>query len=275
MGKRSSEKEKSSKCTSIKVIVRQTPSVHERCSLGMDDGKKITFNGEGDQEPGLEPGDIIVVLDEKEHPIFKRDKTDLHMKMKISLTESLCGFQKAIKTLDNRQLVITSMPGREKKQSFLQSNEWHSSRSRWSDQTGRSEMSLERRHADVPQPIGKRPNGHSFRREISRQERTATWKSRALRNSLTSTNTRGNPHGCWRMSSDRIRSSTISTVTPSRHVRWRWSTSSRRTHTSQLCHTLISKDSCILLFLLSSNKSRRRDRHPLHYSFIFLNKSNI
>lgn len=84
----------------------------------MDDGKKITFNGEGDQEPGLEPGDIIVVLDEKDHPIFKRDKTDLHMKMKISLTESLCGFHKVIKTLDNRQLVITSSPGKERQLDF-------------------------------------------------------------------------------------------------------------------------------------------------------------
>ena len=77
----------------------------------MDDGKKITFSGEGDQEPGLEPGDIIVVLDEKPHSIFKRDKTDLLMKMEISLTEALCGFQKVIKTLDNRQLVLTSLPG--------------------------------------------------------------------------------------------------------------------------------------------------------------------
>ena len=78
----------------------------------MDDGKKITYSGEGDQEPGLQPGDIVVVLDEKEHPIFKRDKTDLHMKMQLNLTESLCGFQRVIKTLDNRQLVISSLPGR-------------------------------------------------------------------------------------------------------------------------------------------------------------------
>ena len=79
---------------------------------GMEDGKKITFSGEGDQEPGLQPGDIIVVLDEKEHATFKRDKTDLHMKMRITLTEALCGFQKAIKTLDNRHLVVTSLPGK-------------------------------------------------------------------------------------------------------------------------------------------------------------------
>lgn len=38
---------------------------------GMEDGQKVVFSGEGDQEPGLEPGDIIIVLDEKEHPIFR------------------------------------------------------------------------------------------------------------------------------------------------------------------------------------------------------------
>jgi DnaJ family protein A protein 1 len=77
----------------------------------MEDGKKITFSGEGDQEPGLEPGDIIIVLDEKEHPTFKRDKTDLHISMTVTLSEALCGFHKVIKTLDNRQLVIQSLPG--------------------------------------------------------------------------------------------------------------------------------------------------------------------
>lgn len=94
-----------------KKIVRERKIIEVHIDKGMEDGKKITFSGEGDQEPGLEPGDIIVVLDEKAHPIFKRDKTDLLMKMEISLTEALCGFQKVIKTLDNRQLVLTSLPG--------------------------------------------------------------------------------------------------------------------------------------------------------------------
>ena len=45
----------------------------------MADGQKVTFSGEGDQEPGLEPGDIIIVLDEKEHPNFKRSGTGNHL----------------------------------------------------------------------------------------------------------------------------------------------------------------------------------------------------
>ena len=78
----------------------------------MEDGHKITFSGEGDQEPGLEPGDIVIDLDEKEHPVFKRSGDDLIMRMELTLTEALCGFHKSIKTLDNRVLVISTLPGK-------------------------------------------------------------------------------------------------------------------------------------------------------------------
>lgn len=78
---------------------------------GMTDGQKLTFYGEGDQDPGLEPGDGVIVLDEKEHPTFKRSRDDLIMRMSLELVEALCGFQKVIRTLDDRDLVITSVPG--------------------------------------------------------------------------------------------------------------------------------------------------------------------
>jgi DnaJ family protein A protein 1 len=91
--------------------------VHERKILevhidkGMEDGQKISFYGEGDQSPGLEPGDIVIILEEREHSTFKRKDMDLFLKMDVSLTEALCGFKRTIKTLDNRTLVITSHPG--------------------------------------------------------------------------------------------------------------------------------------------------------------------
>ncbi|XP_068944173.1 dnaJ homolog subfamily A member 1 isoform X2 [Petaurus breviceps papuanus] len=83
----------------------------QRERRGMKDGQKITFHGEGDQEPGLEPGDIIIVLDQKDNAIFTRRGEDLFTCMDIQLVEALCGFQKPITTLDNRTIVITSHPG--------------------------------------------------------------------------------------------------------------------------------------------------------------------
>lgn len=77
----------------------------------MKDGQKITFHGEGDQEPGLEPGDVVIVLDQKDHPVYQRQEDNLIMKMQIRLVEALCGFKKIIQTLDNRTLVVNLPPG--------------------------------------------------------------------------------------------------------------------------------------------------------------------
>ena len=77
----------------------------------MKDGQQIRFSGEGDQSPGLEAGDVVIVLDEKEHNVFRRRGVDLLMQLEISLTEALCGFQHHIQTLDDRTLAVMSLPG--------------------------------------------------------------------------------------------------------------------------------------------------------------------
>lgn len=77
----------------------------------MKDGQQVRFSGEGDQEPGLEPGDIIIVLDEKPHEQFQRHGIDLIYKMEVDLVEALCGFQKTVDTLDKRTLIVTCLPG--------------------------------------------------------------------------------------------------------------------------------------------------------------------
>ncbi len=110
-GERIDPKHRCKKCSGRKVT-RERKILEVSVDKGMEDGQKITFSGEGDQEPGLEPGDIIIVLDEKEHATFKRHGIDLILKMQISLTEALTGFKKTIETLDSRTLVIQTVPGR-------------------------------------------------------------------------------------------------------------------------------------------------------------------
>lgn len=94
-----------------KKIVKERKILEVHIDKGMKDNQQICFSGEGDQEPDLEPGDIVIVLDEKEHERFKRRGNDLIITMNLELVEALCGFQKTITTLDNRTLVITSFPG--------------------------------------------------------------------------------------------------------------------------------------------------------------------
>lgn len=109
-GERIHPKDRCKNCEGKKVVKdRKILEVH--VDKGMEDGQKVVFSGEGDQEPGLEPGDIIIVLDEKEHPVFRRVNNDLTMQMHIFLVEALCGFQKPIKTLDDRIIVISTIPG--------------------------------------------------------------------------------------------------------------------------------------------------------------------
>ncbi|CAH1104891.1 unnamed protein product [Psylliodes chrysocephalus] len=110
-GERINPKDRCKHCQGKKVV-RERKVLEVHIDKGMTDGQKIVFNGEGDQEPDLEPGDIIIVLDEKEHPVFRRYNVyDLFMRMEIQLIEALCGFQKSIRTLDDRELVITALPG--------------------------------------------------------------------------------------------------------------------------------------------------------------------
>jgi len=109
-GERIDPKLRCKKCNGRKVN-RERKILEVSVDKGMADGQKITFAGEGDQEPGMEPGDIIIVLDEKEHATFKRSGIDLIHTINISLSDSLCSFKKTIQTLDDRTLVIQTVPG--------------------------------------------------------------------------------------------------------------------------------------------------------------------
>jgi DnaJ-class molecular chaperone len=59
----------------------------------------------------LEPGNIVIVLDEQEHETFTRRGNNLHIIQKLNLTEALCGCRKPIKTLDGRIIVFHLLPG--------------------------------------------------------------------------------------------------------------------------------------------------------------------
>ncbi|CAK6951144.1 dnaJ homolog subfamily A member 2-like [Scomber scombrus] len=105
------EKDRCKKCEGHKVS-KETKLLEVHVDKGMRHGQKITFSGEADQAPGVEPGDIVLVLQEKEHEEFRRDGNDLHMVQRIGLVEALCGFQLTVTHLDGRQLLVKYPPGK-------------------------------------------------------------------------------------------------------------------------------------------------------------------
>lgn len=109
-GERINAKDRCKQCNGKKVV-REKKILEVHIEKGMKDGQKIVFHGDGDQEPGLEAGDVVIVLDQKEHEIYQRQNDNLILKMEIQLVEALCGFKRTIETMDERTLLITSLPG--------------------------------------------------------------------------------------------------------------------------------------------------------------------
>ncbi|XP_014670879.1 PREDICTED: dnaJ homolog subfamily A member 2-like isoform X2 [Priapulus caudatus] len=95
-----------------KKVKNETKVLEVHVDKGMRDGQKIYFYGEGDQQPGIEPGDIIIVLQQKDHEVFQRDASDdLWMTHTIGITEALCGGQFTVTHLDNQTLLVTITAG--------------------------------------------------------------------------------------------------------------------------------------------------------------------
>lgn len=92
-------------------LVTREKEIEVYVDPGARAGQKYTFKNEGDEEPGIEAGDLIIVIEEKPHPVYTRKGADLHMTKKISFAESLCGFSFETETLDKRHLLIKSEEG--------------------------------------------------------------------------------------------------------------------------------------------------------------------
>jgi len=109
-GETISDKDRCPQCKGEKVIPeKKVLEVH--VEKGMQNGQRITFPGAADEAPDTVTGDIVFVLQQKEHPKFKRKGDDLFYEHSLTLTEALCGFQFALTHLDSRQLLIKSNPG--------------------------------------------------------------------------------------------------------------------------------------------------------------------
>jgi len=109
-GEQIKDEDKCGNCKGKKVV-KDKKVLTVYVDKGMKHGQKIVFSGESDEAPGMEPGDIIFVVVEKKHDLFKRNGNDLYMEVSIPLIEALAGFNFTIKHLDDRVLLVKSEKG--------------------------------------------------------------------------------------------------------------------------------------------------------------------
>jgi molecular chaperone DnaJ len=95
-------KDKCKHCKGRGIEVRPR-TVKVRVPAGVDDGQRIRVKGRG--APGINggpPGDLYVVVHVAPHPIFARSgKTDLTVKVPITIPEAALGAQVKVPTLES------------------------------------------------------------------------------------------------------------------------------------------------------------------------------
>ncbi|EAX99290.1 DnaJ domain containing protein [Trichomonas vaginalis G3] len=94
-----------------KSTIRETKIIKGFIERGFEEGKVILYKGYGDVSENNGPGDLEVSIISKSHPIYKREGSNLHATVDITLRESLLGFKRNIDGIDGNPLSIeTSAP---------------------------------------------------------------------------------------------------------------------------------------------------------------------
>ncbi len=81
---------------------REEATVEVKVPAGVDTGTRLKLGAEGEPAPvpGTEPGDLYVVIQVREHPIFRREDTEVLCEVPISFTQAALGAQIEVPTLD-------------------------------------------------------------------------------------------------------------------------------------------------------------------------------
>ncbi|TRY87344.1 hypothetical protein DNTS_017212 [Danionella cerebrum] len=75
---------------------------------GWKEGTKITFPKEGDETVSNIPADVVFVLKDKPHPVYRRDGSDIIYPAKITLKQALCGCTVEVPMMDGRSVRLSS-----------------------------------------------------------------------------------------------------------------------------------------------------------------------
>jgi len=90
---------------------RATRTVTVKIPAGVDNGQQVRLTGEGEAGPkGGPPGDLYVVLDVSDHPLFQRNGSQIEYELPITVAQAALGDEVEVPTLDGPETVKIS-PG--------------------------------------------------------------------------------------------------------------------------------------------------------------------
>ncbi len=70
---------------------------------GIEEGARLRVTGEGEAGvAGGPPGDLYVVMVMREHPLFRREGTDLHLEVPVAFVQAVLGGEIDVPTLDGK-----------------------------------------------------------------------------------------------------------------------------------------------------------------------------
>ncbi|EOA38948.1 hypothetical protein CARUB_v10011360mg [Capsella rubella] len=93
--------------TSSGEMCEEEEMVEIKVKPGWKGGTKVTFEGKGNEAMGSSvPADLVFVIVEKEHELFKREGDDLEMAVEVSLLEALTGCELSVALLDGENLSL-------------------------------------------------------------------------------------------------------------------------------------------------------------------------
>lgn len=87
-----------------RAIAKKEETLTMRIKPGWRKGTKITFENMGDERPGCLAADLVFVIKEKEHPIFKRVGDDLVLKVEVPLINALTGWAFSFRLLTGEKM---------------------------------------------------------------------------------------------------------------------------------------------------------------------------
>lgn len=104
------DKNKCKTCAGKKVV-KEKKIIDAEIDKGAPNGQQYTFHGEADEYPGVEAGDVVIIVQEQPHKVFKRKGADLLIEKEITLLQALTGVDFVITHLDGTKLRIQNTPG--------------------------------------------------------------------------------------------------------------------------------------------------------------------